>query len=599
MRAQVLITPLLALLAAGAEARTGRIFHRPLPLHTTSPVKKCCGLFKMLSGDGRLCVKTEWPNNTNFRRDRRFPLTLLIGRKEDDWLRRWLPPGIRSKSVRRIRDRYRQYINQTGNLGIADFSTQNVSIDDDYLMRPKPGGGSRAADYCVDAAQPPMGPFALLFHTICIDEERTRKCCVNGQALVEKKGDWMCEKDEHGYWSPVNSSFTDIFDSEFPKECKITNSPCGYCRLAAPDISRHWALSSKNQHIFSTRLPCFDYRRDNGSVEERIFYCKYSSAAKGLYWLLRPLCVVSALLLMVSLVSVMCVLSLRRKPHGWCLANHAACLFAFNTGQVVYFVTMSDAIDANEKFSIPPHLQDSCRHFALWILQVSTPKRRGRRRFYVFSAFAWGSPAVLTVACLFLFTPPNRPYTQGERRWYAPSLMETRVCYKEPIVYSESVGCLVLINLICLVHILRKVRYLRRGNAILRTEEQNGDLGHSHENGIDSHAAHSDSGDSRTRQKQNGRQAVDAKTIKMNIKMLLMTGVTELISEVIMWIITSYPDEFAWAESDYHFPYRASGYITDFFRAACVAWLAAPEGGYLGPLLKTLRGDKRNNRWNS
>ncbi|GLH02105.1 Protein of unknown function, partial [Gryllus bimaculatus] len=243
--------------------------------------------------------------------------------------------------------------------------------------------------------------------------------------------------------------------------------------------------------------------------------------------------------------------------------------------------------------------------------QVVPPSRNKRKKVLLFSAFAWGLPATMTMVSSFLSPPEGTRNTHESKPWYRPSLMETRVCFIERLFWNSDsrvsnpqthksgtalfyfgpVCCLVFCNVVSLVIALRKMQRLRRGNSILRSEE---DLGRRHRDGSTSHVPDAFGAKERTRRRGGAsRAAVDAKTIKLYLKMLFMTGVIEIMSEIIMWgntIHSNYTNDFSF---DFHFPYRSSGHVTDCLRAACVAWLAAPEGGYLRVILSCLRGKKQ------
>ncbi|GLH12327.1 Protein of unknown function [Gryllus bimaculatus] len=151
------------------------------------------------------------------------------------------------------------------------------------------------------------------------------------------------------------------------------------------------------------------------------------------------------------------------------------------------------------------------------------------------------------------------------------------------LFYYGPVGCLMVCNIACLAITLRKVQRLRRGNSVLRREEDR----------RRQVPGNPPSTGSVTRADGGRSLVVDARTIKMYLKMLLMTGAIELGFEVILWLTSNNSNEVGFESRDYHFPYRTSGYIIDFLRAVCVTWLAAPESGYVGLILKRWKAGKK------
>ncbi|GLH13458.1 Protein of unknown function [Gryllus bimaculatus] len=592
MRSYALVA-LLAALLAGASGIT---------------VFKCCDEYEMLSGDGRSCVRTDWTSKAQITSDSFVPgIKVFLPPLNEDWVRSWLPPGLPLHRIESVLAHHFthyptfrwvlpvsascEWNNQT-RVGEDVLGPKVIYFDDVSVVRPNPGGGLRTAEYCVDAALPPLGPFAMHVNTRCTENECLRMCCDNGQVAVNKKENWMCEENNQSDWTPLNASSARNLDREYPH---FILKYCPRMHLADPqDFSAHLGPHPKRDNFFSFWLTCSAYHRNHSTFQEGLFYCEYPRVARGLYWMLQPLCVVSALLLAVVLLNVACDGSMRQKVHGWCLASHALCLFGFNVGQIVYYVLVRYV---DESLSI---IGDGCRHFVL----------------------AWGLPALLTITCSFLFTPWDIMRGTAEPPW-EPSLAEARVCFNEPHdpndadgriynLYSYKYGTaiffygpvlsLMFCNVASLSITLRKIKRLRRGNSVLRRE---GDARQRQAEGNPRCAAIVQSANGGTSGSGNGgsnRREVDAKAIKMYLKMILMTGALEFISEIIIWTTTQMefkyslnPDtpDLSFALDDYHLPYRSSGYVTDFLRAVCVAWLAAPEGGYLGPILRRLRGVKK------
>ncbi|GLH10119.1 Protein of unknown function [Gryllus bimaculatus] len=528
---------------------------------------KCCGKFRMLSGDGKSCVDTDWPQNVS------HPFhgeSYTLQPIDLNWMRRWLPPGVPLQSIRKVYYNKEYYVNTLPNIVKVNSSSvwdaahppreniwksQLVFSDQTAILRPRPGGGVREAiSSCVDAAMPPLGPYALLFGTVCTDNECATKCCRRGETLVKVDETWVCKRDDENFWDPFNSSFAKEIDAEFPIRVYMR---CPDLRLTdSAKRSLDFALSLKSQFTFSTRRPCVDFYRKNTTVQEGVFYCEDMRIARGVYWLLRPLCITSVLLLLVSLASIACDKSMRSKVHGRCLAHHAACLLAFNVGQVVYYVALSNTIDSNQE--VPKDLKKMCTHFGIKLylyeeanncslhkknnnrnkfeLQVFRTSRSGRKRLVLFSAFSWGLPALLTIVYSYLFTPMEFGYLSSEDiPWHRPQLMEARVCYSETLIvtldkdhkqqyislrygtaifYYGPMGCLVLCNCMCLVLALTKMQKLRRGNSILRKDERRAP-GHHHANENTRPPACTASPDGRTNKARNGgssRTATDAKT---------------------------------------------------------------------------------------
>ncbi|KAK7793236.1 hypothetical protein R5R35_004996 [Gryllus longicercus] len=234
------------------------------------------------------------------------------------------------------------------------------------------------------------------------------------------------------------------------------------------------------------------------------------------------------------------------------------------------------------------------------------------KRFLALSAFAWGLPALMTGLCAYAYERDDT-----KRRWFSPSLTETRTCFHEvahelrpdanfvvlasyvagtALFYYGPVCTLIVANAICVARTLSRVQFLRRGNSVLHREEDKvaptpRKTGEDDERG----------GAIRTKIAARSA-AADAKTMRLYVKMLLMTGVVDFGAEIIGWATvpsrgrsTLYlfrPEDDLFFR-DHVLAYRATGYAIDCFRAACVVWLAAPDGGYWRALRGRLRGGKR------
>ncbi|GLH16142.1 Protein of unknown function [Gryllus bimaculatus] len=420
-------------------------------------VQKCCAQYEVLAGDGQSCVETDWGRNASSARRDAFEI-FLAAPLDEEQVRPWLPQGLPVQNITVVVfSSLRRYPN-TARVNSSSLWEQHkppsddawkrevVFLDDQYIARPRPWAGHRSAKYCVDAALPPLQPFLLFFKTQCTDDECISKCCGKRQVLVNKDGFWQCENDPEGYWSPIKSSLRKVLDidPEFPYEEPWVTAYALWCthhrRASLEDRPAGWARYELRHFLFSSWKFCVDHYRDSSALHEGLFYCEHPRIARGIYWLLRPLCVVSALLLAVALLSIACDSGMRRKVHGWCLAHHALCLFGFNMGQVVYYLAISDEIDMIFIEKIPADLQRTCTYL-----------------------------------------------------------------------------------------------------------------------------------------------------VKLYLKMLLMTGFVEIVSEIVMWSTTKYLRSVGFQFRDYYFPYRCTGFVADFVRAACVAWLASPEGGYLRLVRQRLR----------
>ncbi|KAK7791477.1 hypothetical protein R5R35_006850 [Gryllus longicercus] len=239
------------------------------------------------------------------------------------------------------------------------------------------------------------------------------------------------------------------------------------------------------------------------------------------------------------------------------------------------------------------------------------------KRFLVFSALAWGLSSLMTGLCAILHENDDE-----KRRRFSPSLTETRTCFNEVIIstdpndvyvstyqsgtalfYYGPVCVLTVLNAICIERTVRKVQFLRRGNSVLHREEDKAAQTPRRTDGENAPGHNS-------RTNKEARSTIaDAKTIRLYAKIFLMTGVIDIISEIIGWatipshrvLVTNslqYYNKYFFLQ-EHMMAYRATGHATDCFRAACVVWLAAPDGGYFGALRQRLgfsergRGDGR------
>ncbi|KAK7871019.1 hypothetical protein R5R35_014083 [Gryllus longicercus] len=339
-------------------------------------VKKCCGEMEVLSGDGRSCVGADWPRSASILHDGHGRVVPPL---DAAWVQRWLPSGLPLQSVLYIdhpnmydRNFYRSAVsvnassvwNPTRRPDENLWRKQVVFFGEGEIARPKPEGGlRRTSAYCVDAALPPLGPHALLFSTLCTAEECAHKCCVDGQALQRDGTYWWCVDDSRLAQLPRNASFSAALDPEFPYDYGMH---CARPSLVARHLrTAHLARAPEHRFAFATWRTCADHVRhvDGGALEEAVWYCEHPRLVRGLYRLLRPLCVASVVVLGAALLAVVCDCRMRRKVHGWCLACHAGCLLGFNLGQVAYYVTISDIIDDNYEHGVPSELENVCQYF--------------------------------------------------------------------------------------------------------------------------------------------------------------------------------------------------------------------------------------------
>ncbi|GLG95198.1 Protein of unknown function, partial [Gryllus bimaculatus] len=141
---------------------------------------------------------------------------------------------------------------------------------------------------------------------------------------------------------------------------------------------------------------------------------------------------------------------------------------------------------------------------------------------------------------------------------------------------------LVVVNAVCITHTMRKVQFLQRGNSVLHREDDKTSRGRRQAEGSNTRATN-------RRNREAARSTVvDAKTIRVYIKMFLMTGMVEFVAEIIVWNVSYYSWKSISFLPDHILSYRATGYAADCLRAAWVVWLAAPEEGYIGGLRRLL-----------
>ncbi|KAK7861678.1 hypothetical protein R5R35_005354 [Gryllus longicercus] len=583
---------------------------------------KCCGAFEMLAGDGQSCVVAPWPRNYTLQLQQRSDLTAIeLQPGVLPWVRHWMPPGL---SLDRKADAYLSYLPRLRAKSSVRAVAEATQWDERraeaegaaYWRRrvvfTKYGGAVRRESFhavtatvrsfacCVDAARPPLAPFALVVEKDCDVDECASKCCEEGKVAEAKGEGWKCREDARGNWSPDTSSFARFLPADLPLErrrgLKCGSAPKRGLRLTPGDAREAYLLRRRyHNFLFSSWGTCVDFeRRGNESSGEILIYCEVSRITRGVYWMLRPLCFLSGSLLVVALLSVVCDSGMRRKAHGWCLACHAVCLLAFNLGQMAYYLLISDEIDGFGYVAF--HLKKICTRFALsmyfvsmaancWLtalcfnmtlgfgkLQMARPGSGDRWRFVGLSIFAWGLPALMLALCSHAFESDAK-----SQKWFSPSLMETRTCFNE-LAYTK-----LKINAICIARTLRRVQFLRRGNSVLHRDDDKVRL-------TEAGLPRADN----ARNRGGVRSAVaDAKTIRLYVKMLLMTGLVEMLAETLAWITKIYSEREHFSFEDHALSYRATGFVADCFRAGCVAWLAAPEGGYFGALRSLLGGGGR------
>ncbi|KAK7788674.1 hypothetical protein R5R35_014464 [Gryllus longicercus] len=370
MNCFTLLTLVLLAGAAGADL-----------IHDMVVLRKCCDAYQMLSADGESCEDADWPRNFSIKIQnivitKQHEINEVLPPLDSEWVRRWLPPGP-AMNVRFVQLRLNQrfVFNAVISVNSTSFFNPLLHRDEElwrssaafipdtrFVARPKPGGGYREASYCIDAAPRPLGPFVMKFRTKCNKEECANKCCSDRAVMQDDKGHWGCGQVRPDFWKPHKSSLA-AFDSEFPYEK-------GYGLCESPRLlpfDERYANWFRHFH-FSTSHTCVDFfRSGNASLKEGLFQCKYPLIAVGVYRLVRPLCVLSALLLTASLLTVACDKTMRRNAHGRCLATHAACLLAFNVGQIWYYLALSDRRDEENKQVMPPDLQIVCKSIGEYI----------------------------------------------------------------------------------------------------------------------------------------------------------------------------------------------------------------------------------------
>ncbi|KAK7871642.1 hypothetical protein R5R35_001827 [Gryllus longicercus] len=476
----LLLTTLAVALLTEVNGKKGR----PLGIY------KCCGMFQMLSGDGQSCVDAAWPRGHRPRLHRFFPSEktgVVLRRSDAAWVARWLPPGLPLDRVwavfldGRTRFYYKPVVQTVREAVLRDeeqemaggaaywrgdraYFSQTYEGVSRTIKNPWPPIKQRKAVhsswYCVDAARPPLAPFALLSDVNCAYEDCFIKCCHPGEVMAAKAGGWMCEDNPRGYWTPHNSSFASFVPADVPfkrgrmsAQCLPPGNPSPRLRpVSRGDAWEAYLLRHRfHDFFFASWETCVDAQlRADGTLGESIFYCEESQITRGVYRLLRPISIVSSALTMVAVISVACNRSMRLKAHGWCLACHAVCLFGFNLGQVVYYLSISDAVDTFS--SGPPYyLINTCVNFALlmyflltaancWLTALCVNMALGFgklqvarsgggqdwKRFLVLSALAWGVPTVMTGLCAHAYE-----WDRSSLEWFTPTLVETRTCFDE------------------------------------------------------------------------------------------------------------------------------------------------------------------------
>ncbi|KAK7794755.1 hypothetical protein R5R35_000781 [Gryllus longicercus] len=243
-------------------------------------VKKCCSEFKMLSGDLRTCVPSDWPRNVSLHRG----YYSIVPPLDEEWLRFWLPPGVARQSIGKVELRNSPIDFYNVPVNTSSVWDKRRPLDADVLrnravflrgtiVRPKPGGGYRLAFlYCIDAALPPQEAFVITLKTSCSRDECATKCCKRGQVLASQQGNWECEAGRLRDWDAQTASFAQDIDAEFPQSDPLN---CPTLRLGAPeDRAAPWARSAYRVNLFSNWKPCFDFYRSNGTLQEGLFYCE-------------------------------------------------------------------------------------------------------------------------------------------------------------------------------------------------------------------------------------------------------------------------------------------------------------------------------------
>ncbi|KAK7794787.1 hypothetical protein R5R35_004127 [Gryllus longicercus] len=201
-------------------------------------VEKCCGAFKMLSSDGQSCVDAPWPRNPSIQ-ERAKSGFFKLNSSDAPWVRCWLPPGVPihrvsavgftflkrgvSRSVVRAVATSAEWDERQVEAEGASYWRHRGVVFDRFrsVLRPDSFniyfGFHQHENGCVDAAQPPLAPFALLMEPNCDLDECITKCC-NPRKVMEANGHgWTCQNDVRGLWSPANSSFANLL----PQDLKL------------------------------------------------------------------------------------------------------------------------------------------------------------------------------------------------------------------------------------------------------------------------------------------------------------------------------------------------------------------------------------------
>lgn len=423
-------------------------------------------------------------------------------------------------------------------------------------------------------------------------EDSVMKCCYPGE-IISASG--YCMKHNGSNWTPGSSVARSQFNSQIIPVENINyplKTQCQGFRTQATNTPRaiqHFGGKHEDEGRWKTEFYCNDFQMTHDGVKEVVGSCSNRPTA-DVYEIVRPLAVVSALLLAAATVTAVTQEETRRSAHGRALACHALCLCVANALQVTWFFQTPGRGDPNcNGYSYCIYFFMTAANF--WLTTITVNMAKGFRqplgalasqkgggavwkRFGVMSLFAWGGSITLSILAISIHLHKKRIQEMG---LITPSFFETRTCAYENFLYliydpQESAGgrlgtllyyyvpmaLLVLTNGICVVLTVRTVRSLQRDKAFLQR----------------------DSGNSKgTLPKQT------LQNVLLYAKLLLTAGIAELVLEAITWAIggrrRTLNVAVHWNDSiERAFIFTIITTFIDFARAVTVFWLCASRQCY-------------------
>ncbi|GLG95150.1 Protein of unknown function [Gryllus bimaculatus] len=295
-------------------------------------IRKCCGAFEMLSGDGQSCEDAPWlPAPTAALHEQEGSAGAPL---DAQWLSRWLQPGLSPDRVGAVLQHHLANM-RPGPLLRAVWTEEklygNRSVapkelflrgTDSWLLVPgsdsfELGHASSnmydillRLEYCMDAASFPLRPFELLVEPVCDVNLCITKCCPRGQVVMTQGGRWTCDSEERGDWWQAKSCLIDLQEPFFLRGWNASfENVSGLARDLTLDPEEAWAarLLRDRYHfvIFSGWDACIDLKRsEDGTLRYTLFYWENSRGAGSDNGMPRYLYFVPVALLVVSLCNI-------------------------------------------------------------------------------------------------------------------------------------------------------------------------------------------------------------------------------------------------------------------------------------------------------